>query len=469
VGLDETEADDDEEPPLPAGLGDDELSDEAEPALPSGIEASDAPDALSAADATDAAEADGSSLSPLLFHGFVDARAGTRLVEADHASRASLGEARLQLSLSGEWSWIGFGATADVLYDPVLNEHAVDLELGHGFVDARELYLVLSPSDAVDLKLGRQAMTWGTGDLVFINDLFPKDWTAFIVGRDIEYLRAPSDAARLSMALDPVELDLVFSPRHDADRFPDRRRLVSYDPSLGRLAGDDAVPRVQERDRWFRDIEVALRQRLTVGSWELALYGYHGFYKSPAGVHFGNPSDPATAQATFPRLAAYGASVRGPLFGGIVYAEGGHYLSLDDPEGDDPLVQNGEVRALLGYEHVLAQDVTLSGQYYLEWMLEHGDYLGALPPTVPAANETRHVVTTRLSWNLLRQTLRASLFVFFSPSDVDTHLRPHLQYAIDDTWRVETGAAIFMGKDDHTFFGQLEDNSNAWAAVRASW
>jgi hypothetical protein len=34
---------------------------------------------------------------------------------------------------------------------------------------------------------------------------------------------------------------------------------------------------------------------------------------------------------------------------------------------------------------------------------------------------------------------------------------------------VESGASIFIGKDDHTFFGQLEDNSNVWAAVRAGW
>ncbi|MFW6031595.1 MAG: hypothetical protein ACOC9T_03300, partial [Myxococcota bacterium] len=32
----------------------------------------------------------------------------------------------------------------------------------------------------------------GTGDLVFLNDLFPKDWRSFLLGRDLDYLKAPS-------------------------------------------------------------------------------------------------------------------------------------------------------------------------------------------------------------------------------------------------------------------------------------
>ena len=456
-----------DEPPLPAGLDDVEESDDDEPSLPAGLD--DAGDADPITDDEPLDEADPPSESPIDVHGFLDVRGGARPVEVAHASRASLGEARLQLSVTGEWPRVAFGATADLVYDPVLDEHAVDLERGEGIVDARKLFVVLSPTDFIDLTVGRQVMTWGTGDLVFINDLFPKDWTAFIIGRDLEYLKAPSDAARVSLDLSAVELDITFSPRHDADRFPDRRRLVSYDPMLGRLAGDDAVPEVDYRDRWLEDIEVALRERWTIGDWELALYGYQGFYGSPAGLRFTDPTDPTTAQLTFPRLAAYGASVSGPLLGGLVNAEIGRHVSLDDPEGDDPFVQNGEVRALVGYEHELVANVTLSGQYYLEWMLKHAAYLRTLPPGAPASDERRHVLTTRLSWNLLRQTLRASFFAFFSPSDVDAHLRPHLQYAIDDTYRAEIGANLFVGKDDHTFFGQLEDNSNVWAAVRASW
>lgn len=417
-----------EEPPLPAGM--ESLGDE-----PSADSDDDAP-------------------LPIELRGFFDSRIGVRTAHTLLASPASLAEHRLQLAVSGAWPAFAFGATVDFVYDLVLDDHEPDLETGQGAIDPRELYLVVTPTPELDLKIGRQILTWGTGDLVFINDLFPKDWTAFLIGRDVSYLKAPSDAARLALYSEVADVDLVFTPRFDADRFPDRRRIVSWDPLLGRLAGDDAVPRVRYPDRWFEDVEVAARVRRAFGPWEVALYGYYGFFKSPSGVALVDPGDPSQVELTFPALASYGASVRGPLAGGILNVEAGHYLSLDDPDHDDPLVANGEVRALVGYEHELAQDLVGSVQYYLEAVLD---------------DDERHVVTMRLTWRALRQSLVLSLFAFFSPSELDAHLRPHVAYAVDDHWRLEVGASLFVGADEDTFYGQFGDDSNVYFGLRGAW
>jgi hypothetical protein len=45
-------------------------------------------------------------------------------------------------------------------------------------------------------------------------------------------------------------------------------------------------------------------------------------------------------------------------------------------------------------------------------------------------------------------------------------VRPKGSYRIDDHWSAELGGNLFHGKEQHTFFGQLEDNSNAYAAIR---
>ena len=37
--------------------------------------------------------------------------------------------------------------------------------------------------NAFDVKIGQQVLTWGTGDYVFLNDLFPKDYPSFFAGR----------------------------------------------------------------------------------------------------------------------------------------------------------------------------------------------------------------------------------------------------------------------------------------------
>ena len=56
-------------------------------------------------------------------------------------------------------------------------------------LDIRTLSVMMSPLNWLDLKFGRQVFTWGTGDYVFVNDLFPKDYVSFYIGRDDEYLK----------------------------------------------------------------------------------------------------------------------------------------------------------------------------------------------------------------------------------------------------------------------------------------
>jgi hypothetical protein len=67
------------------------------------------------------------------------------------------------------------------------------------------------------------------------------------------------------------------------------------------------------------------------------------------------------------------------------------------------------------------------------------------------------------------QSLRLSLFAMYSPSDQDAWVRPNVQYKITDYWSAETGANIFLGEKDYSFFGQFKNNTNVYAGVRWSF
>lgn len=421
--------------------------------------------AFAAAMAGEEAPAAGPSLKEILeklpfgLHGFVETRAGTRVQRNRYISEtASMAEARLQLEASKTFEIGDYRpearVKADFFYDGIEK---------HAFADLREANIVFSPFEFLDLKLGRQVLTWGTGDLLFINDLFPKDWESFLIGRDDEYLKAPSDAVKLSFFADAVNVDVVYTPRFRSDKYVDGSRLSYWSDALGSLAGEKAVVRDTEPDRWLRDDELALRLYRNLSGYEIALYGYHGFWRAPAGM------DPLTGKATFPRLSVYGGSVRGPVGKGIGNLEVGYYDSRDDRGGANPLVRNSEARFLAGYEQEVARDLTAGVQYYLEWMMDYGDYRRTLPPGVRPRDEVRHVVTTRITKLLMNQNLRLSLFVFYSPSDSDAYVRPKVHYKIDDHWSVEAGANFFLGARDHTFFGQFEENSNVYGALRFSF
>jgi hypothetical protein len=460
-----------DEPPLPQGLTPSEPTEEQappapggreEPPIPEGLEEPPVPEGLDAPP-SETPTTSGGAQGLYSVHGFVDVRGGVRVTSTDPAERASLGEGRAQLAATAEWTLAAAEFVGDALYDPILDVHAVDLESGEGAFDLRAANVTLSPVHFMDLRVGRQIITWGTGDLVFINDLFPKDWTALLVGRHIEYLKAPSDAARLSLYTPVADLDVVWTPRLDADRTPDRRRLVSYDPLLGRTAGDEAIPKLTPRDEWITDSEFAARLRRQVGAYDVAAYGYTGFHKGPVGF------DPDAGTAVHPELTVGGASLRGPLWGGIAHAEGGWHNSREDRAGDDPLVPNSQVKWLAGFEHELAESLTLGGQVAGELMLHHDSYLRTVPLGAPAADAVRHLLTLRLTALSLEQRLRAGLVLLVSPTDADGYLKPEVSYALDDHWTVEAGANLFAGTDAHTAYAQFEDNSNVWGAARVAW
>ncbi|MCF7848403.1 MAG: hypothetical protein K9M45_06090 [Kiritimatiellales bacterium] len=398
------------------------------------------------------------------FHGFVDGRAGMRTQNDPYEDQQSLAEIRAQLDSLTYLDAFTLQIRADLVYDALADDpEKIDLQTGEGFIDLREFNILFTPVDWADVKLGRQILTWGTGDLLFINDLFPKDWNSFFLGRDTEYLKAPSDAIYASLFPSFGSIDIAYTPRFDADRYIDGSRISYWNQGLNRIAGQDAIIKTDVPNNNFEDDEIAARFYRSVKGYEAALYFYSGFWKSPAGA------DPVSGKATFPNLNVYGASAKGTLGSGIVSTELGYYDSRDDSGGGNPFVRNSEFRFLAGYERELAKNFSAGIQYYLEHMMDHNDYLDGLPSTKYAADENRHVVTLRLTRMLMNQNLILSLFTYYSPSDHDVYLRPVATYKLDDHWKLTANGNFFIGQYDHTFFGQFKNNNNVNLGVRYSY
>ena len=390
--------------------------------------------------------------SPPEVHGFYEVRAGYRTRKDPYEKDMSIMETRLQLDLSTYNDWADFKLKGDMYGDMITEE---------GDFDMREAWIFTRPTDFMDVKIGRQILTWGTGDLLFLNDMFPKDWQSFFIGRDTDYLKAPSDAVKVSFFSDAANVDIVYTPQFDSDRYITGDYISYWNGNLQRHAGRDAIVHTDKPDRWFRDDEIAVRVYKNVSNYELALYGYRGFWKSPGG-------QTASGQALFPDLSVYGASARGQVGKGIGNVELAYYQSDDDENGSDPLVNNSEMRYLVGYSQDVAKDFNAGVQYYLEQMLDYGAYKDNLPAGA-ARDCERHVVTLRLTKLLMNQNLRLSLFTYYSPSDKDVYLRPSINYKASDNLSLEAGANVFFGDYPNTFFAQFENNTNIYTAVRYSF
>lgn len=453
------------EPSLPSGL-----EKPSEPSLPSGLERSSEPSlptglaGLGTSPSRDSnlsntQSASLSSKANVRFNATLDSTYGTLLQSNPKSDDKALSEIRLKTQWSGSTNSIQYRLTADWVADFLTDSSRIDLRNGQGWIDPREAWISTQPLDYLDLKIGRQIATWGTGDLLFISDLFPKDWQALLLGRNEEYLKAPSDAIKASFFSNPINLDIVYTPEFDPDRFVTGERISYFDTQSESIQGKNSIIRAD----YPNGNELAVRAHRLFGNAETALYFQKGFWKQPTGF------DPSSNQPTFPKLDALSASWRQPFAGGIASVEAGYYESRDDPNGIDANIRNSETRFLAGFERELATNLTGSFQYYVERIEDFGGLLESLPIGGQTPDRSRTVLTARITQQLMMQDLQLSLFTFYSPSDQDAYLRPNISYTINDHWKINAGANLFYGKNRDSFFGQFEDSSNAYLSFRRSF
>jgi hypothetical protein len=383
---------------------------------------------------------------------------------SDQAAEELRGQVRLQ-STSDNGEFLG---KLDVVGDRLGSKTRFDWQV-------REAYYRFRVGEHFDFKVGRQVLTWGTGDFVFINDLFAKDFDSFFVGRDDPYLKAPQDSLRMESYAGAADLSLVWTPLFTPNRLPDPERLSFYSPFGGAPGGGGAIvggagaaPEAPLPARNPRNSEAAGRLSARFGAVEAALYGYQGFYKSPIGFRPGAnfPAGPDFGTPVYPRLAAGGASVRTPLSGLLVWSELGYYDSQDDRTGKDPFMPNSTASGLVGVEHIFRSVFQVNAQVQTTWMFHHDLYAQQQAAGgYDALAEAHTVLTNRINWQLFSQTLTLSSFVFYSPDAKDYYWRGSASYAYNDHLILTAGSNLFGGPHISTDFAQFRDDGNAYAKV----
>jgi hypothetical protein len=334
-----------------------------------------------------------------------------------------------------------------------------DSVTGEFDVDLREAYIDYS-TGKLDLRAGRQIATWGVGDLLFINDVFPKDWVSFFAGRPLEYLKLGVESARVNYSSNALNVEFMIITDFRPDTLPNSRRFFLHDDFPG------VADRVQEHpDTGIDSPEVSLRMYRRIGGFDASAYVYRGYWRSPDQA----PDDydsPTQVTHFYPALSVYGISAQGQAMGGVLSFEAGYYDSRDDNAGTNPAITNSEARFLLGYQRQLSEDFTIGLQYYAEVMMDFDAYERTLPSVSTPRKRYRDTITLRLTRFLDHQSWMLSLFAFYSPAEQDYLLQPNVIYKVSDAFSATLGANLFGGKNRTTFLGQFDRNDNLYLNLR---
>lgn len=340
-----------------------------------------------------------------------------------------------------------------------------DLVDGTTYMDVRELRFVYRLTDFSDLSVGRQVSTWGVADMLFINDLFPKNWVANFQGRDMEMLKDPSNSVRLTSYFNKTVIDMVYQPEFTSDNTPSGCHFGVYSPTTNRIDRNDqqcGVKDTEDRDRNKENGEFAINVKQKVGNHELALYGYTGYYKSP------NPS--------YSRLNVYGSSYEGQVGPGILTFESGFYDSLDDKDGNNLMIENSSFKYLVGYRQDLTSIFSYGLQFYQTKMFDYDAYensflLGNPQNYAFRKKEVQSTYTLRLTLKLQQETLWISLFSYLRPDDKDQFTKIEISKKLTDQFKITIGANIFDGHENYRTreFGMLKDDDNAFLRLNYSF
>lgn len=354
-------------------------------------------------------------------------------------------EERVQLKLdatAGAWRLLAKG---DLAWDHLGRQDQSEL---------REAYVDYTAGNW-DLRIGRQVITWGLGDLVFVNDVFPKDHEALFAGRPLEYLKRGVDAVKLGAYPEFANFELMLAPNFRESRIPDAQRFNLYDP-MPTVTAREAIKPGQG--------EAGLRIYRDVAGWDTALYLYRGFQRTPS-MRPDDMTAPTKIGYFYPQLSVYGTSVSGRVGDGVLSMEAAYYKSRQDRSGSDFAVPNSQTRWLAGYQIQPVEDLSLSFQYYAERMHDYDAYLAALPVSFTVDKRWSHTVTARLTQFYLHQTLRLSVYAAYNASNGDHFVNPELRYSFTDRIWGALGANLFGGQPWGQF-GQLARDDNLYLQMR---
>ncbi|MBI5683066.1 MAG: hypothetical protein HZC45_07880 [Deltaproteobacteria bacterium] len=388
--------------------------------------------------------------SDISIHGFLQGNYSYSTTENPDGGDFKWGEERIQLKIDAAKEQFRLFIKADASYDHIDEDSELEL---------RETYIDYTASKW-DLRLGRQIITWGLGDLIFINDVFPKDYEAFFSGRPLEYLKKGIDGIKVGVYPEFASFEIIVIPFFESNNYPAPKRFYMFDPMPTVTNREENEPQTA-----FKNTEFALRAYRDIAGFDASVYFYRGYFRKPYMLP-DNLNNTTKITLFYPEVSVYGASLQGRMLDGVLSLEAGHYDSREDRSGTDWTVPNSQTRFLIGYQRQIWEDFTAGLQYYGEYMHDYSDYKENQPAGLPRDKRFYQLATIRLTQFLMHQTLKLSLFSFYSPSDGDYMLNPELKYNFSDNVWAAIGWNIFGGGEEWSQFGQLAQNDNIYLQLR---
>ncbi|MGH7209280.1 MAG: hypothetical protein ACREIL_07840 [Nitrospiraceae bacterium] len=315
---------------------------------------------------------------------------------------------------------------------------------------------------SVDLRLGKQIITWGRADATNPTDnLTPKDFT-LLSAKDEEERRTGSSAAKANFYRGTYTLSLLWIPIFNPATIP-----------LTAPPGFTITEDKRDNGAWTHQAFAAKLDQ-TGGDIDWSLSYYYGLDVNPVGV----PTSPTSAVLIHTRIHVFGVDFARTIGRYGIRGEGA-YVHTQNPDGSDPFIKKPYVWYVLGVDRDITEDLSVNIQAYNRIIINYQDPFqvqGTLNQQISVLNATFNYqldpvqagLNGRLKATWWNKTLEGELLGQWNAPRSDFFLRPSLAYAFTDVWKGYMGYDIFNGQT-HSFFGRLEPMTSFFVEIRATF
>lgn len=388
--------------------------------------------------------------------------------------------------------------------------------------ELRELYVDMSPTDRIKLRLGKQQVVWGETDFFRAMDLvhgYDMRWRSFLEGEN-EELRKPLILANMTVQVPEVDGSLQMIVRPGWDR--DKDIGNSYDLYGGRwdlqtFRGADFLSRgvtmrydFHHPDGDVDDLTWGMRWKGTAGGVNYSVAYLKTFNPDPIvnsvfAPHKENPKSPF-GDWIFPEIELVGLTLNGyaepidaVLSTEIVYTKDAPYnvgfmtpgsKFLPTPLGSPNTIagfggvikkdtlttmvrmdKNLDLKSLLG----TGRDSFFSVQLFDKWILgfDRDDEIVDIVGYNAAKSEHSSILTAILVTNYANDTINPSLALGFDLTHGGGFAIPAVDFVLGDNWRLRMEADLFFSPNErHPTSGSLtglsETSTHLFGALKNS-
>ena len=374
----------------------------------------------------------------LQINGFVDTY---HALQTGYPHKIMSSRTRARLELRADYGEASLYSSMNLAYNSLLQDQT------GAFL--REAYFNYA-GNFLEVKAGRQIVTWGVADGLRITDLIsPMDYTEFMAN-DYDDIRVPVNAINLKYPGESFSAELVFVPVPEYFVMPSGEDNPWSMPVPEGVSMDlSGTP-----EKHIKNSEVGTRLRFFLENLDFSLTALRTFNKSPVTIADYDPETKSVViQGIYKPMYVLGGDFSIPVSEFVVRGEMAGYFG-------EPIALNDSRRyrlrktfnVLLGLDWYAGDNWTFMVQYMHKVIMDYRKELGM--------DQNTSMVTARISKEVLNNTLKLSVYGMFDIDNVSFYIRPAADYLLNDQITLSLGADILGGR--RGTFKTYEDNTQIW-------